>query len=81
MQEVLPLTYVSISTHGDAGTDTIAADAASGPISLDPGQSAIVYFKMNNGTITSLDSGISTTVSIFAGTAGGPQSVTVIGKS
>ena len=63
------------------GTDVIEADASSGPISLDPGQSAIVYFKLNNGTVTSLDSGISTTVSIFAGSAGGPQSVAIIGKS
>ena len=71
---------IDIDSAG-SGQDMIQADAASGPVSLDPGQSAIIYFKMNNGTITSLDSGISTTVSIFAGTAGGPQSVTVIGKS
>ena len=65
------------TTLGNA--DEIAADAASGPISLNPGQSAIIYFKLNNGTVTSLDSGVSTTVSIFAGKAGGPQSVSVVG--
>jgi len=61
-------------------TECITADAATGPISLDPGASAIIYFKLNNNTVTSLDSGAATTVSIFAGKAGGPQSVTVIGK-
>ncbi len=61
--------------------ECISADAATGPISLNPGQSAVIYYKLTNGTITSLDSGVSTTVSIFAGKAGGPQSVSVIGKS
>jgi len=76
------VTYLAIDPD-DTGslTDCITADAASGPVSLDPGQSAIIYFKLNNGTVTSLDSGVSTTVSIFAGKAGGPQSVTIVGKS
>jgi len=73
-------TYVAIDPDsGGAITECISADAATGPISLDPGSSAIIYFKMNNNTLTSLDSGVSTTVSIFAGKAGGPQSVTVRG--
>ena len=65
------------------GTDvgSICANAGTGPVSLDPGQSAVIYFKLTNGTITSLDSGAETTVSIFAGKAGGPQSVTVQGIS
>ncbi len=62
-------------------TECIQADAGNGPVSLNPGQSAIIYYNLNNGTITSLDSGVSTTVSIFAGKAGGPQSVSVIGKA
>jgi hypothetical protein len=62
-------------------TECIQAIAATGPISLNPGQSAIIYYKLTNGTITSLDSGISTTVSVFAGKAGGPTSVSVIGKA
>ena len=66
---------------GGAITECIQADAATGPISLTPGQSAIIYFKLNNGTLSSLDSGVSTTVSVFAGKAGGPQSVSVIGKA
>ncbi len=62
-------------------TECIQANAGNGPVSLNPGQSAIIYYNLNNGTITSLDSGVSTTVSIFAGKAGGPQSVSVIGKA
>ena len=64
---------------GAGGETSLCANAASGPVSLNPGQSAIIYFKLTNGTITSLDSGISTTVSIFAGKAGGPSSITVTG--
>ncbi len=65
-----------------SGTDgDICAAAASGPIALIPGQSAIVYFQLSNGTLTSLDSGINTSVNIFAGKAGAPQSVTVTGQS
>jgi hypothetical protein len=59
----------------------LCANAATGPVSLAPGQSAIIYFKLVNGTLTSLDSGVSTSVNIFAGKAGAPQSITVQGKS
>jgi len=65
----------------DNGQGDICGPPASGPIALTPGQSAIVYFQLNNGTLTSLDAGINTSVNIFAGKAGAPQSVTVSGKS
>jgi len=65
----------------DNGAGDICGGAASGPIALIPGQSAIVYFQLSNGTLTSLDSGINTSVNIFAGKAGAPQSVTVAGQS
>ena len=61
--------------------EDFCADAATGPISLTPGQSAIIYFKLTNGTITSLDSGVNTSVNIYAGKAGAPQSITVQGQS
>ncbi len=64
-----------------SNTDVISADAGTGPLSLAPGASAIVYFKLNNGTLTSLDSGANTGVNIFAGKTGAPQSVTVEGKT
>ena len=62
------------------GSDNVCANAATGPVSLNPGQSAIIYFKLVNGTLTSLDSGANTSINIFAGKAGAPQSVTVQGK-
>ena len=63
------------------GNGDICATAASGPIALSPGQAAIVYFQLNNGTLTSLDSGVNTSVNIFAGKAGAPQSITVTGEA
>lgn len=63
--------------------DTVGfcADAQSGALSLGLGERAVIYFKMVNGTLTSSDAGASTTVSIFAGNAGAPLSVTVKGQS
>jgi len=61
-------------------TGDICANVAAGPVALTPGQSSIIYFKLTNGTITSLDSGANTSVNIFAGKAGAPQTVTVEGK-
>ena len=62
-------------------TECLTADAGTGPVSLTPGSSAVIYFKLTNGTLTSLDSGLSTSVSIFAGKTGAPQSVTIQGKT
>jgi len=73
-----PVTTLQIDL---GATDDFCANAATGPIALNPGQSAIIYFKLTNGTLTSLDSGVNTSVNIFAGKAGAPQSVTVEGKT
>ena len=62
-------------------TECIAGNAGTGPVSLAPGASAIIYFKLTNGTLTSLDSGLNTSVNIFAGKTGAPQSVTIQGKT
>ena len=64
---------------GDVADESICATQASGPVSLNPGQAAVIYFKLTNGTITSLDSGISTNLGIYAGKAGAPFSVIVEG--
>ena len=58
---------------------SFCASAATGPIGLSPGASAIIYFQLTNGTLTSLDSGAQVTLNIFAGKAGAPQSVTITG--
>ena len=63
----------------DTEVTSVCANAATGPISLDPGASTIIYFKLVNGTLTSLDSGVNTSVNLYAGKAGAPQSVTVAG--
>ena len=65
----------------DGQAEDICANVATGPVSLSPGQSAIIYFQLSNGTLTSLDSGVNTGVNIYAGKAGAPQSITVQGKS
>jgi len=64
-----------------AASEDICGPAASGPVALSPGQAAIIYFQLSNGTLTSLDSGVNTSVNIFAGKAGAPQSITVTGEA
>ena len=56
------------------------ANAGAGPIGLDPGQAAIIYFVLNNGTVTSVDGGAQTSVSVFAGKTGAPQSIAIGSK-
>jgi len=74
--------YVCIDYDGaGANVEKIEADAGTGPVSLAPGSTAIIYFKLNNGTLTTLDSGANTSVNIFAGKTGAPQSITVEGKT
>jgi hypothetical protein len=72
---------VEVDLDGSGGEDPVCANAGSGPVSLSPGSQAIIYFKLTNGTLTSLDSGASSTLNIFAGKAGSPLSVTVQGKT
>jgi len=74
--------YVCIDLDGaGAGTAVASANASSSSIALTTGGTAIIYFKVNNGTLGTLDSGASTTVIIQAGIAGGPQSITIAGQS
>jgi len=61
--------------------ESFCADAATGPTGLEPGAGAMIYFKLTNGTITSIDNGVTTSVNIFAGKTGAPLSITVSGKS
>ena len=74
--------YLCVDFDGaGAGTLIVSANATTGPVSLSPGASTVIYFKIGNGTLTSLDIGVSSTLSIFAGKAGGPQSITVRGQA
>ena len=57
------------------------ANAASGPVGLEPGEGAIIYFQVANGTITPIDAGVSSAVGVFAGNSGAPISITVASKT
>jgi len=61
-------------------TGSVCANSSGGPTGLGPGDAVIMYFKVTNGTLSALDGGINTSVSIFAGKAGTPLSVTVSSK-
>ncbi len=58
-------------------TEGFCANAQEGPLSLGLGEKAVIYFQISNGTLTELDSGANTNVSIFAGKAGAPLAVTI----
>ena len=62
-----------------AGTTnaSMCLERQAGPIGLDPGDRAVVYFKVINGTLISVDAGVNTSVNIFAGKTGAPLSLTV----
>ena len=64
----------------DQTDGSVCANAASGPVGLEPGSAAIIYFKLNNGTLQTVDSGIATSVNIFAGKTGAPLSITISSK-
>ena len=75
-----PTSSIQSDLDGAGPELSLCANAASGPVALNPGQTAIIYFKLTNGTLTSLDSGVDTSVNIFAGKAGAPQSITIQGE-
>jgi len=56
------------------------AKPGAGPLGLDPGEAAIIYFRLNNGTVSSVDGGAQTSVSVFAGKSGAPQSISIGSK-
>jgi len=63
------------------GSSIISANATTSSVGLNTGETAVIYFKINNGTLTTLDAGATTTVGIFAGVAGGPLSISIVGQS
>ncbi len=62
------------------GQGDICGDKMEGPFTLLPGGSAIVYYQIPNGTLTSLDSGVNTSLNIYASKAGSPQVITIQSK-
>ena len=61
-------------------SNPLCSKPGAGPIGLDPGQAAIIYFTLNNGTVSSVDGGAQTSVSVFAGKTGAPQSIAIGSK-
>ena len=69
------------SSASPAEDGYLCADPGAGPIGLDPGQAAIIYFRLTNGTVSSVDGGATTSVSVFAGKTGAPQSIAIGSKT
>jgi hypothetical protein len=59
---------------------TLCFTQATGPISLKPGDKAIVYYQVPTGILGTVDAGSQSSVAIYAGNVGAPQSVTVESK-
>ncbi len=66
---------IDVDSAGSAPTMCLLQ--LNGPISLGPGERAVVYFQVINNTLHPIDGGSNTAVNIFAGKAGAPQSITV----
>lgn len=62
-------------------TPTLCFSQATGPISLKPGDRAIVYFQVPVGILNTVDGGSNSNVAIYSGSVGSPQSVTIEAKS
>ena len=69
-------TQFKINEFGSGANPTLCLSQASGPISLKPGDKAIVYFKVPSGVLSTVDAGSSSSVALYAGSVGSPQSVT-----
>ncbi len=69
------------STTTGSTNPVLCFTQASGPISLKPGDKAIVYFQVPTGILSTVDAGSQSSVAIYAGSVGAPQSITVEAKS
>jgi hypothetical protein len=59
---------------------TLCLAKQSGPVSLAPGEKVIIYFKVPQNILTSVDAGGSSSVSIYAGQVGSPTTITIASK-
>jgi len=64
-----------------ASNGWFCANAAAGPIVLDPNQATIIYFRLNNSTIFGIDGGAAANVSVIAGKTIAKQSTTISSKT
>ena len=70
-------TTLVMQTDKAATNLPLCLQQASGPITLNPGQEMIVFYKLPYGLLTPVDAGTSVTLGVFAGNVGGPITVTV----
>ena len=63
-----------------ASNPTLCLTQQSGPVSLAPGAKAIIYFKVPQNVLTTVDAGSTSSVALYAGSVGSPQSITVESK-
>ncbi len=75
-------TKFAISEFGNSpgANPTLCFTQASGPISLKPGDKAVVYFQVPTGILSTVDAGSQSSVAVYAGSVGAPQSITVESK-
>jgi len=66
-----------IDVDGTGGKSAICFTKGSGPISLKPGDSAVIYFHLPNGILNTVDAGATSSVSLYAGKVGAPTTVTI----
>ena len=70
-------TVVKIDFDGAGTKPSLCLKQQSGPVSLTPGQRVIIYFKISDGILSSVDSGLPTNVGIFASKTGAPITTTI----
>jgi hypothetical protein len=71
----------AINEFASSSSVTMCFSKATGPISLKPGDKAIVYFQVPVGILGTVDAGSQSSVAVYAGNVGAPQSITVESKS
>ena len=72
-----PFLKIVMDTDGIGSNNPLCLVQATGPVSLNPGQAAIVYYKLPMALLSPNDAGVTETVSILAGTSPIAQSVRI----
>jgi len=68
---------IKMDIDGLGGKPMLCMNPAAGPLSLKPGDSAVIYFQVPAGVLRTVDSGVSSSVAIYAGNIGAPSTVTI----
>lgn len=75
-----PMQLVLQPTANPPSDGWFCGAVSGGPVSLEPGQAAIIYYQMNNGTVSAVDGGQSARLSVFAGKTGHTQNLFIENK-